>query len=126
MWSAFFSVDRWHSFWGFFGDPSRGVVSITALVLSYYFILSHFNLRRFQLILEHFSFRVFCWWCGVSRAHEYPFHAGMLERYAPISLIGTVSTLATYLGLLVPLFLTAIFALWKDEAEKTRSVSGRY
>jgi hypothetical protein len=48
------------------------------------------------------------------------FLPAVLERYAPISLIGTVSTLATYLGLLVPLYLTAVFALWKDDAKKTK------
>src|SRR6185369_15943325 len=47
-----------------------------------------------------------------------------LTRFAPISLIGTVSTLAVYLGFLVPLFLTAVFALWKDGVimKKTRVV----
>src|SRR3989304_1804396 len=45
--AAFFSVDRWHSFFGFFGDPSRGVISVTALVFGYYFLLSHFTLKRF-------------------------------------------------------------------------------
>jgi len=51
---AFFSVDRWHSFWGFFGDPSRGVVSLTALVFTYYLLMSHFSARRFQLIFWSF------------------------------------------------------------------------
>lgn len=119
--SAFFSVDRWHSFWGFFGDPSRGVISITALVLAYYLILSHFSVARFRMIYGAFlasSFLLVVWsFLALMNIHFMP---GMLERYAPISLIGTVSTLATYLGLLVPLFLTAIFALWKDEAEKTK------
>lgn len=119
--SAFFSVDRWHSFWGFFGDPSRGVISITALVLAYYLILSHFSMSRFRMIYGAFlasSFILVVWsFLALMNIHFMP---SVLERYAPISLIGTVSTLATYLGLLVPLFLTAIFALWKDEAEKTR------
>ncbi len=116
---AFFSVDRWHSFWGFFGDPSRGVLSITALVLSYYLTLSHFSVARFRMIFGGFllsSFLLVVW--SFFALMDIPFMPTVLEQYAPISLIGTLSTLATYLGLLVPLFLTAIFALWKDETEK--------
>ena len=118
---AFFSVDRWHSFWGFFGDPSRGALSVTALVLTYYLVLSHFTLKRFRLIFGTFllsSLILVVWsFLAVMNVHFLP---GFLEQYAPISLIGTVSTLAMYLGLLVPLFLTAIFALWKDDAPKTK------
>ena len=119
--SAFFSVDRWHSFWGFFGDPSRGVISVTALVLAYYLILSHFTVARFRLIFSGFllsSFLLVVWsFLALMNIHFMP---KAFEQYAPISLIGTVSTLATYLGLLVPLFLTAIFALWREETTKKR------
>lgn len=119
---AFFSVDRWHSFWGFFGDPSRGVISVTALVLAYYLILSHFTVARFRLIFTGFlvsSFLLVVWsFMALMNIHFLP---GVLEKYAPISLIGTVSTLATYIGLLIPMFLTAIFALWKDDSQKKRS-----
>lgn len=119
--SAFFSVDRWHSFWGFFGDPSRGILSVTALVLAYYLILSHFTVQRFRMIFGGFlisSFILVVWsFLALMNIHFLP---TALESYAPISLIGTVSTLAIYLGLLVPLFLTAIFALWKEETEKKR------
>ncbi|MBP7060890.1 MAG: tetratricopeptide repeat protein [Candidatus Moranbacteria bacterium] len=118
---AFFSVDRWHSFWGFFGDPSRGVISITALVLAYYLILSHFTVARFRLIFGGFltaSFLLVVWsFLALMNIHFLP---AVLEKYAPISLIGTVSTLTTYLGLLVPLYLTALFALWREKTEKKR------
>lgn len=118
---AFFSVDRWHSFWGFFGDPSRGVISVTALVLAYYLVLSHFSVARFRLIFTAFlssSLLLVVWsFFALMNIHFVP---AALEKYAPISLIGTVSTLATYLGLLVPLFLTGIFALWKDDSIKKR------
>ncbi len=123
--TAFFSVDRWHSFWGFFGDPSRGALSVTALVLSYYLILSHFTMARFRMIFGGFlvsSFILVAWsFCALMNIHFLP---SVLERFAPISLIGTVSTLSTYIGLLIPLFLTAIFALWKDETVKKRFRTG--
>ena len=118
---AFFSVDRWHSFWGFFGDPSRGALSVTALVLAYYLILSHFSIARFRLIFGGFlisSLILVVWsFLVLMNIHFIP---AALEKFAPISLIGTVSTLATYIGLLIPLFLTGIFVLWKEETQKKR------
>lgn len=118
---ASLSVDRWHSFWGFFGDPSRGAVSITALLLSYYFILSHFSMKRFRLMFGAFLLSslllVFWSFLALMGIHFIP---TAWEQYAPLSLIGTISTLSMYLGLLVPLFLTAIFALWKEGAETSQ------
>ncbi len=118
---ASLSVDRWHSFWGFFGDPSRGAVSITALLLSYYFILSHFSMKRFRLMFGAFLLSslllVFWSFLALMGIHFIP---STWEQYAPLSLIGTISTLSMYLGLLVPLFLTAIFALWKEGAETSQ------
>lgn len=117
--AAFFSVDLWHSFWGFFGDPSRGVISVTALVLVYYLLMSHFTAKRFAWIFGSFltsGFIVTVWsFLVMMKIHFLP---ASLEQYAPMSLIGTVSTLALFLGLLIPLFLTALFVLWKDESLK--------
>lgn len=119
--AAFFSVDRWHSFWGFFGDPSRGVISITALVFAYYLLLSHFTVRRFYFMFGSFlvsGFIVVIWTFLV--VMKIRFLPALLEKHSPMSLIGTVSALTLFLGILVPLFLTAIFALWKDERVKRR------
>lgn len=117
--AAFFSVDRWHSFWGFFGDPSRGVISVTALVLVYYFLLSHFTPKRFYLMFWSFvlsGFLVIVWTLLVTM--EIRFLPTVWERYAPMSLIGTISTLGVFLGFLAPLFLTALFMLWKSDSLK--------
>ena len=119
VFSAIFSVDRWHSVWGFFGDPSRGVISITALVLTYYFLLSHFTVKRFHWMFWAFlssGFIVVLWSFMV--VMKVKFLPAEWERLAPMSLIGTVSTLGIFLGLLVPLFLTALFMLWKESALK--------
>lgn len=117
--AAFFSVDRWHSFWGFFGDPSRGVISVTALVLAYYFLMSHFTAKRFAWMFWSFlvsGLLVTVWSFLVMM--KIPFLPASLEQYAPMSLIGTVSTLTTFLGLLLPLFMTGVFVLWKDGGMK--------
>jgi tetratricopeptide (TPR) repeat protein len=119
--SAFFSVDRWHSFWGFFGDPSRGVVSLIALILAYYLILSHFNIKRFTQMFHAFLYSgliVVLWSFLVIL--KIRFLPDAWERMAPLSLIGTVSTLTTFLSILLPLFMTAIFVAWKPESTITK------
>ncbi len=114
--TAVFSVDRWHSFWGFFGDPSRGVISVTAFILAYYLLLSHFTAKRFYLMFWSFllsGFLVAIWSFLVLM--KIPFLPASWERHAPISLLGTVSNLGIFLGILVPLFLTGVFVLWQNE-----------
>lgn len=111
-----FSVDRWHSFWGFFGDPSRGFLSITALVLVYYFILSHFNARRLAVMFHAFlasSFLVIVWTFLVTM--KIRFLPASWEQFAPLSLIGSLSTLGLFLSFSVPLYVTALFLLFREE-----------
>ncbi|MEI9966623.1 MAG: tetratricopeptide repeat protein [Candidatus Moraniibacteriota bacterium] len=120
--SAVFAVDRWHSFWGFFGDPSRGVVSITALVLFYYLLLSHFTPKRLQWMLGALTasgILVSLWSTLV--VLKIPFLPATLQTYAPLSLTGSVGTLTTYLGVLLPLFMASLFLLWQsDGIQKAR------
>lgn len=117
--ASVFSVDRWHSFWGFFGDPSHGFISVTALILTYYFILSHFTAKRFQMMfwsLVVSGFVVLSWsFLAIMQIHFLP---TSFEKYAPISLLGTVSNLSIFLALLLPLFLTALFSLWEHSSAK--------
>lgn len=117
--SALMSVDRWHSFWGFFGDPSRGMISLAALALAYYFIMSHFTMKRFFLMFGGFlasGFLVVVWSIlGVSGVSFLP---EAIQAYAPLSLIGTVSTLGIFLSVLVPLFITALYLVWKSTSMK--------
>ncbi len=120
--SAIFSIDRWHSFWGFFGDPSRGVVSLMALMLAYYLILSHFTPKRFQQMFHAFliSGLVVVLWSFLVIL-KIRFLPASIERMAPLSLIGTVSTLTTFLSVLLPLFMTAIFVAWKPESTLSKA-----
>lgn len=110
-----FSVDRWHSFWGFFGDPSRGFLSVTALILAYYFILSHFNAQRMMLMFRSFlvsAFLVSVWTFLVIM--KIKFLPSAWEQFAPLSLIGSMSTLGLFLSLTVPLYITAFFLLFRE------------
>lgn len=111
--SAFLSVDRWHSFWGFFGDPSRGFVSMLALALAYFFIMSHFTMQRFFLMFVGIlasGFLVVVW--SVLGISGIKFIPTMMEQYAPLSLFGTVWALGIFVSLLVPFFITALYWVW--------------
>ena len=110
--SAACSVDIWRSFWGPFNDPSRGTLGLLALILAFYLTLSHFTPRRLAwwlgglvlstLLVVAWSFLVLL---GV---HFLP--AGM-ERFAPISLLGTVTGLVLFLAAMIPLLTVVIIQL---------------
>ncbi len=118
--SAVFSVDRWHSFWGSFGDPSRGFLSIAALALAFYLLVSHFTPKRFYAMfggLVASSLLVILW--SFLAVMGIRFLPASFETYAPLSLIGTVSTLSVFLSIVPPIFLTAIFVLFREQGKKT-------
>ncbi|MDD5084050.1 MAG: hypothetical protein PHT88_03945 [Candidatus Moranbacteria bacterium] len=110
--SAAFSVDRWHSFWGSFGDPSRGVLSVISLIIAYYLVLSHFTIKRMYIMLSALltsAFIVMVWsLLVVSGVHFLP---SSIERYAPMSLLGSITSLMILLGAMLPLFIAAMSVL---------------
>ncbi|MCD6149252.1 tetratricopeptide repeat protein [bacterium] len=124
FWTAYllatvFSVDRWHSFWGFFGDPSRGLMSVTAAVIAYYLILSNFNLTRFKWMLGALisSSAIISIWTtlGILGIQFLP---GRMASIAPLSLIGSVSGLGTFFGLMIPILATAVFKINEGDGVK--------
>ncbi|MFA6974136.1 MAG: hypothetical protein WC238_05375 [Parcubacteria group bacterium] len=115
--ATFFSVDRWHSFIGFPGDPSRGLLSIVALIIAYYLIFSHFNLSRLKWILTAIlsSGAILILWTllGIMGVNFLP---AKLMTVMPLSLVGSVSGLGIFLSILLPLLITTVFKL---QASKT-------
>ncbi len=114
--STIFSVDRWHSFWGFFGDPSRGLMNIIALIIAYYLIVSHFDAKRLKIILVAVissGFLASVWMTlGILGIKFLP---DKLMNFAPLSLIGSVSGAGAYFSLLIPLIITVIFVVRASE-----------
>lgn len=119
--SAFFSIDRWHSFWGFFGDPSRGLLSILSLITLYYLIVSNFNAKTFRwilgglvsssIIVSIFSLLVLL---GVKIAPD------SLGAYIPLSLIGTVAGLRVFLGMMIPILMMVSFSMGENDKKYMR------
>ncbi len=119
--SAAVSVDRWHSFWGAFGDPSRGVLSIVSVVVAYYLILSHFTVKRMYLMLTGLltaAFIVMAWsLLIISGIHFLPVS---IEQHASFSLLGSLTALMIFLGGCLPLFIATI-ALVQSLPHKTKA-----
>lgn len=116
--SATLSLDKWHSLWGFFGDPSRGLLGITGLIVAFYLILSHFDAKRMKWIIGSSIIAdiiVVAWsLLGLFGVKFLP--QGILEL-APLSLIGSVIGLGIYLSMMIPI-LTASVIKNKEEGAK--------
>lgn len=114
--ATIFSVDRWHSFWGSFGDPSRGLMSITALIVAYYLIFSNFNKKRLNLIVAAIvaSGTVLIIWTFLG-IRGIKFLPDSIAQFAPISLVGSISGLGVMLSCLIPMVVVAILVLADNE-----------
>lgn len=110
--SMIFSMDRWHSFWGTFGDPSRGLMAITSYIIAYYFILSNFNAKRLKLILAAVlsSGAILTVWT-ILAIFGIKFLPNNLLAYAPLSLAGSITGLAAIITSLIPLKAVSILKL---------------
>ena len=118
--AAVFSVDRWHSFMGLFGDPSRGFMNAVAIFLTYYLIMSNFSLKLFYwamsaiissaiLVIIWSSLAIF----GVN------FLPAKIAAYAPLSITGSISGLGMFLAIVLPIIITAIFKIGDSELSKS-------
>lgn len=122
--SAFFSVDKWHSFWGFFGDPSRGLLSVLSVVAIYYLILSNFSAKTLKwsliglvsssMLVSIFSLIVFL---GIKILPD------SVGAFVPLSLIGTVTGLRVFLGMMIPLLILVSFKM-NEHKKKSMNVLG--
>lgn len=115
--STFFSVDRWHSFWGFFNDPSRGLMNIIALVVVYYAIVSHFDTHRFRVMVTSLvvaNFLLACWSLAQLLGVSLP---GNLGLYIPLSLLGSLSGLGTFLAMVLPVLMMLVLRVKSEDSK---------
>ncbi|MDR3583300.1 MAG: hypothetical protein P4L62_02990 [Candidatus Pacebacteria bacterium] len=114
--ATIFSVDRWHSFFGAFSDPSRGFMSVTAYIVAFYLILSNFNAKRLKLILWAIltSGGILIVWTTLAIL-GIKFLPNSLAQYAPLSLSGSVTSLGVIFAALVPLIAVVIMKFSENE-----------
>ncbi len=114
--SAYLSDDRWHSFWGAFGDPSQGVIAFIAGVFAFYLVITHFSWERFRWFFGAFVLSgsvVVVWtFLGLLGVHFLP---ASFAAIAPLSLIGSLKGLTLFFSLMIPLFISTLFGLWREE-----------
>jgi hypothetical protein len=110
--STIFSVDRWHSFWGYFGDPSRGLTTIIAIIVAYYLLSSHFEKNKLKWILGGLIFSNFIsalWvFLVVMKVNFLP---AKIFQFAPLNLMGSFSVLAIFFSFMLPLIVMSIFKI---------------
>jgi len=119
--STVFSINRWESFWGSFGDPSRGFLSILSLAFAYYLVASHCTEKRIRTMFWSLlvsSGIVVIWSFFVVMGIR--FLPASVEAIIPFSLFGTVTTLTLFLSVAPVLFLTAIFALFEGDTSDAK------
>jgi tetratricopeptide (TPR) repeat protein len=114
--STIFSIDRWHSFLGFFGDPSRGFMNVTALALLYFIIVSNFDRRRFFWILTALisSVSVMIIWALIAIL-GIKILPDALAAYFPLSFVGSVGGLGAMATFLIPLIMMSVFKINERE-----------
>lgn len=120
--STIFSVDKWHSFFGFFGDQSRGFINVLAMVLVYYFILSNLTKKRLVISLSGIiaSAAIVQTWtiAGLFFADKMP---TWLINSVPGNLFGSITSIGIFLSCIFPLFLVAIYKLLESKlGQKTK------
>lgn len=128
--ATIFSVDKWHSFWGFFGNLSHGFIGVTAGIVFYYIILSNFNLRRLRLMLGALitSGFIFIIWelliiRGVLKLTDQNFlitHSW--AQYLPVSPSGSISGASVFLSVLVVVLMTAFLKTKSSDIKKIKKV----
>lgn len=108
--ATIFSVDKWHSFWGLFGDPSRGFVGITALIIAYYLIRSYFTIARFKIFIGSliFSGGIVAVWILINVLRLDIFSEKFYSSF-PVSLVGSALDSGIFLTMLIPIIVVAIF-----------------
>lgn len=114
--SAIFSIDRWHSFFGFFGDPSRGFLNITALTILYYIIVNNFDSRLLKWILRAVvgSGSIVIIYTALAILGV-KFAPDSIANYLPLSLIGSVKGIAVFVGAMLPIYLMQVLKLQSQE-----------
>lgn len=122
------SVDRWHSFWGAFGDPSRGFMGITALVIAYYIIVSNFTRKKFIWICSSLvaaDFVLVVWFLlGAMKLAVLP---DAIARFVPISPLGSLTGLGIFLSAMLPVIAMLIFELFSDpnfQSDRKKRIAG--
>ncbi len=108
--SSLFSVDKWHSFFGFFIDPSKGFLTVLSGVVLFYLLVNFLDTAGAKRALRPLTA------AGVI-VSIYVFLINFLLipksslQYLPYSPTGSLKSLAVLLSVMLPIFLAGILLL---------------
>ncbi len=108
--SVWFSVDRWHSLVGFIGNPTKGLMTSLALIVTFYIIVTNFTTK---IIQKAFWVMIF----AISLLSVYTLIAGLglipakVQVLIPLSLTGSLSGVTTVLASGIPLLSVALIVV---------------
>jgi len=104
------SIDRWHSFLGAFGDPSRGFVGVIALVVAYYMLFSTATRKKMYLFLGLmiFSSSLVSLWSALAIMNFMP---QKMMSVVPANLLGSFSSLVVLVSCMIPIAMAAILKI---------------
>ena len=120
--ATIFSVDKWHSFWGMFGDPSRGLVGVTALIIVFYLIRNYLNMYRFKIFVGALicSGSIVSIWSLINILQLEIFSA-KVHNFIPFNLVGSALDSGIFLTALIPLVIVSIF-----KVKESKRISGYF
>lgn len=119
--STIFSVDKYHSVFGLFGNPVSGLISLTAIIFAYYLVVSYVSKNRAMIM----------WWAitisgGLvviwSFLTTMNFISPIILAYVSPSLTGSFTNLSVFLGIMLPIFLMSFSLLHNNANKKTKTV----
>lgn len=103
--STIFSIDRYHSFFGFFSNPTQGFVSVLIMTLAYYLIIMNVNYSRSKILFVTTVVvgSLVSIWVSLGVLGVIPID---IFNKIPLNFVGvSFSSLATYLGMLLSFLL---------------------
>lgn len=117
--SVIFSKDHWHSFWGLFGDPSRGLANVIMIVIAYYVILSNLTAKKFKMFLGGLVFAnlIVAVWTSLV-IFGINFVPDKIAQFAPLNLMGSFTGLTIYFSVMIPLLIAAAFSVVQSTVNK--------
>jgi len=119
--ATIFSVDKYHSLFGFFGNPVNGLISVTSLIFAYYLIVSYVSKKRVVMM----------WWAIVASGSIVTLWSFMTTmrfvpqdvlQYISPSLTGSFTSLAAFLAMMLPIFIISLSLTDNNRGNKVKTM----
>ncbi|MDO8240697.1 MAG: hypothetical protein Q7T51_01815 [Candidatus Moranbacteria bacterium] len=124
--TAILSVDKWHSFWGSFGDPSRGFIGLLALVVVFYLILERVQTNKIKLFagaLLGANFLVAVW--ALVSVLNLGFVPQILAKNIPVNLIGSFTGMVIFISIMIPVLMGLFLKIGESVENKIARTAGQ-